>query len=305
MVKTRKNKNKRRRQRQMGGQNVTAGYSNVISPPTIKDNIKKFADIWLQLFNNVGMYTLDIMGNKVSDTSKSLGIDPNKSFKEEFVKLGEKAEKINNALDSPEGKRALLSLTRLFDRINKNVIVPNSEKLAEGLIENLEPIMERGQNAVFALLSASPFGALIDIPRFMSESLGVVEKSVSLADDVLDVSQETVDGLKAEKGNFDKVVSEFDSLVNSANIQVSQKLDKLHDNVNTYGKNVMTNVNNNGKNMMTNVNNYGKDVMTNANDSLKKYQNQARMIGGRANKSKVEFLGYNKMNVKTRKRNNN
>ena len=288
MVKTKKNRN--RRKRQIGGQNIT--------PPTIKDNIKKFADIWLQLFNNVGMYTLDIMENKVSDTSKSLGIDTNSSFKDEIAKLGEKAEKINNALDTPEGKRALLSLTKLFDRITKNVLVPSSEKLSEALIENLQPIMIRGQNAVFALLSASPFGALIDIPRFMSESLGIVEKSVSLVDDVLDISQEAVHGVKAEKGNFDKVVSEFDSLLDNANIQISNGLDSVQTTANDYGSNIKQ---------------YGTDATStdftrgissaasNMNNSLKKYQNQARMIGGRINKSKNAFLRSNKSLIKTHK----
>jgi hypothetical protein len=275
-----------------------SGGSNV--PPTLRDNLQKFANIFVQVFNNMGMYTLDKLENGMSNASRSLGIDPNKSFKDELIKVGQKAEQMNNALDTPEGKRALLNLTKFFNNISQNVLIPSSEKLTEGLIENLQPILVRGQNAVFALLSASPFGEVIDIPRFLSESLGVVEKSVSLADDVLDVGQESVDKLKAEKGNFDNVLSEFNSLVDQANSQVSSGLDSIQESVNNYGSKINdygTTMNQYGTDAFSKANQYGTDVYSNVNNmntdmnnSLKKYQNQSRMIGGRINKSTNDFF---------------
>jgi ABC-type transporter Mla subunit MlaD len=169
---------------------------------------------------------------------------------------------------------------------------------------------------VFALLSASPFGAVIDIPRFLSESLGVVEKSVSLADDVLDVGQESVTKLKAEKGNFDNVVSEFQSLVDQANSQVSSGLDSVQQSVNDYGAKIndygtamkqfgtdaVSKADQYGANMVSNVNHMNTDI----DNSLKKYQNQSRMIGGRINKSASDFFSsgnsnYNYKNEITRK----
>jgi hypothetical protein len=286
----------------MGGSNV---------PPTLRDNLQKFANIFVQVFNNVGMYTLDKVENGMSNASRSLGIDPNKSFKDELIKAGQKAEQMNDALDSPEGKRALLNLTKFFNNISQNVLIPSSEKLTEGLIENLQPILVRGQNAVFALLSASPFGAVIDIPRFLSESLGVVEKSVSLADDVLDVGQESVTKLKAEKGNFDNVVSEFQSLVDQANSQVSSGLDSVQQSVNDYGANMVSKAGQYGNNMISKADQYGANMVSNVNhmntdidNSLKKYQNQSRMIGGRINKSASDFFSsgnYNYKNEITRK----
>jgi hypothetical protein len=246
-TKTRKNKKKNKTQR--GGltnmntntnTNMNTNINNQIinDKPTIKDNLKKFADIWLKAFNYTGLYALDKVENKLEETSKKFGVNPNDSLENQISKIGKNAERFNKVLDTPEGKRALSNLNALFDKITKKVIVPSSQKLSESLIENLQPIMVRGQNAVFALLSASPFGAVVDIPRFFSESLGVVEKSVSLADDVLDISQDAVNEIKNEKSNYDKVVSEFNSLLDNANIKISSGLDNVGNAVNNYGKNL-------------------------------------------------------------------
>ena len=253
------------KKRQLGG------ISNPNVPPTLKDNLKKSLYIIVQLFNNMTMYTLDKVEDKIENVTKSYGIDPNKSLGDEFTKLGKKAEQINEVLSSPEGKRVLVNINDLFNRITKNVIVPNSKKLTEELIKNLHPIMVRGQNAVFALLSASPFGAIIDIPRFLSESLGVVEKSVSLADDVLDIGIDTVDEVKMEKGNFDNILSEINSLSKSANSQISNGLDNVKNTVDMYGKNI-------------------NNIEQMNNGAFKKYQNEAKMIGGRIQQSQTNFL---------------
>jgi hypothetical protein len=287
--KTKTRKNKKKIKTQTGGlpenMNTNMNMNNQIinDKPTIKDNLKKFANIWLQSFNYMGLYALDKVENKLEETSKSFGVNPNDSLENQISKIGKNAERFNKVLDTPEGKRALSNLNALFDKITKKVIIPSSQKLADGLIENLQPIMIKGQNAVFALLSASPFGAVIDIPRFLSESLGVVEKSVSLADDVLDISQDAVNGIKNEKSNYDKVVSEFNSLLDNANIKLSSGLNNIESTVNNYGKKIVGNE----KMPLTPIQNGGK-----LNDSklLKNYQKQSKMIGGRIIQSQLEFL---------------
>jgi hypothetical protein len=282
-IRTRTRKNNKICRKQMGGEGVNG--NNI--PPTIKDNLKKFADIFVQLFNNMSIYTLDKVSDRITNMSKMFGIDTNKSFGDEIAKIGEKVEQLNIVLDSPEGKKALSNLSAFFDKITKTVLLPNSEKLAEGLIESLEPVLERGQHAIFALLSASPFGAVIDIPRFLSESLGVVEKSVSLVDDVLDVGHDTVSKLKEERNNLDGIVSEFGSLIDKANTQLSSGLDSVKNRVDDYGKNIMA----------KGMSNYDNSVLSrnaeDINSSLKQYRNEARMVGGRVKKSYSEFITSN------------
>lgn len=269
--------------KQMGGEGVNG--NNI--PPTLKDNIKKFADIWLQIFNNLSMYTLDKIENKITDTSIKLGINPNNSFQNEIAKVGQKAEELNNVLDTPEGKKALSNLTSFFNKITQTVIIPSSERFAEELIKQLEPILVRGQNAIFALLSASPFGAVIDIPRFLSESLGVVEKSVTLADNVLDIGNDTVNQLKDEQNNFNSVVSNFSSLMEKTNTKLSSGLDSIKNRVDDYGKNMME------KGVQGYDNNVVSKNVVDINNSLKKYQNETKMVGGRVRDSYSEFTKAN------------
>lgn len=238
-------------------------YLNTYTPnPTIKDNIKKFVDIWIKLFNSIGLYSLEVIDNKVTDISASYGIDMNstKSIQDELTKVSMKTEKLNEALDTPEGRQALNNLNKLFDNVTNSVIIPSSQKLTDDIIENIQPILIKGQNAVFALLSASPFGAIIDIPRFVSESLGVVEKSVSLIDDVLDVTEETVDGIKQHQDEYNNVKSEFETLIDRANSKVSDTLDSVNNGIDHFNRSAMD------------------------------LQKKGQMIGGRASKSYLSFI---------------
>lgn len=251
-IKTRKNK------KYIGGVNDVS--------PTITDNIKKFANIWIKIVNSIGMYTLDGISNKVSNVSRSYGIDPDKSLSEEIMKISQKTQNLNNALDTPEGRRALQKLRELFNKITSNVIVPSSEKLAEELIKNMQPIMLRGQNAVFALLSASPFGAIIDIPRFLSESLGVVESSTTLLNQALNITTNAVDEIKSQESAFNNVKSDFESLMETGNSVVSNTLDTVNDKIDQYNSNNIIPQN------------------------MDKLQKTGQMIGGRATKSQRDFL---------------
>ena len=303
---------KRRIKNKFGGQGEAIQNS---VPPTLKDNLNKFADIWLQSFNNLSMYTLDKIEDNIKNVSIKWGINPDNSFKSEIDKLGKKAEQLNDVLDTPQGQKALSDVTELFNKITKNVIVPNSQKLAEELIKNLQPIMIRGQNAIFALLSASPFGAIIDIPRFVSESLGVIEKSVTLADDVLDIGLDTVEQVKTEKSNFDNILSELGSLTEHANTQISSGLDSVKNSVDNYGKGIMdtglktgltsglktgltsglkTGLNSGLKTGLTSGLNSGLKTGLNSglndvNKSFEQYKKEAKMIGGRVKNAYSEF----------------
>lgn len=265
--KTRKNKKQVKRFKGGNMNNVNL-YSNpsvrrpIMPHPTIKDNIKKFVDIWIKLFNSIGSYSLATIDNKITDLSASYGVDinSNNSIQNELTKMSMKTEKLNEALDTPEGRQALNNLNRLFDNITKSVIIPSSQKLTDDIIENIQPILIKGQNAVFALLSASPFGAIIDIPRFLSESLGVVEKSVSLVDDVLGVTEEAVDRIKQHQEEYNNVKSEFATLMDNANSKVSDTLDSVNNNIDYF------------------------------NNSASNIQRTGQMIGGRVSKSQLAFI---------------
>jgi hypothetical protein len=182
--------------------------------------------------------------------------------------------------------------TKITTLDNREVIIPSSKELAEGLIENVEPIITKGEHAVFALLSASPFGAIIDIPRFLSESLGVAEKSVTLANNVLQIGNETIDKVTDQKSNFDKVVSDFGSIVDKANLKISSGLDNVRDSVNEYGENIMNETTSKEPPIEIQSLKTRKRGKSGGN-LLKKLKRDAKMVGGRIIKSQTEFLRSN------------
>ena len=218
IVKTRKKY--RRNKTQMGGH-----------IPTIKDNMEKLINIFKKAFIIVNVYLINKFENKLSDLSNSYGINPNETLENKISQMSIKLEDLKNVLNTPEGQQALSNLKNLFNKMTKEVIVPSSTQLAEELIESLQPIMIRGQNAVFALLSASPFGAIIDIPRFLSESLGVLEKSVTLVNNGLKIVNETFYKLEDNKAKVKEEVSRIYSLINNANEKISSGLNMIEDKV--------------------------------------------------------------------------
>ena len=221
MVKTIKTRKKyRRNKKQMGG-----------DIPTIKDNTERLINILKKTFIIVIVYLINKSENKLSELYNSYGINPNETLEDKISQMSIKAEDLKNVLNTPEGQQALSNLKNLFNKINKEVIVPSSTQLAEELIESLQPIMIRGQNAVFALLSASPFGAIIDIPRFLSESLGVLEKSVTLVNNGLKIVNETFYKLEDDKAKVKEEVSRIYSLINNANEKISSGLNMIEEKV--------------------------------------------------------------------------
>ena len=298
MVKTKKivktRKKYRRNKTQMGGH-----------IPTIKDNTEKLINIFKKAFIIFNVYLINKSENKLSELSNSYAINPNETLEDKISQMSKKAEDLKNVLNSAEGQQALSNLNNLFNKITKEVIVPSSTQLAEELIESLQPIMIRGQNAVFALLSASPFGAIIDIPRFLSESLGVLEKSVTLVNNGLKIVNETFYKLEDNKAEVKEEVSRIYSLINNANEKISSGLnmieEKVDDNlaipeinavpVNNFVKPVNNFVKPASNNIAMPAFNPAQAIQNGGGVKLlQTYRNQAKMIGGRIIESQLEFL---------------
>jgi predicted nucleic acid-binding Zn-ribbon protein len=318
IVKTRKIY--RRNKTQMGGDDTNI--------PTIKDNMERLINIFKKAFIIVNVYLLNKFENKLSNISNSYGINPNETLEDQISKISKKAEDLNNVLNTPEGQQALSNLKNLFNKITKEVIVPTSTQLAVEIIESLQPIMIRGQNAAFSLLSASPFGAIFDIPRFLSESLGVLEKSVTLVNNTLKIINGTFDKIEDNKAEVKEEVSKINSLINNANEKISSGLNMIEDNVNdnlamptsdtfvksanNFTKSASNNFTKSTNNFVKSANNFVKPVnnftkstnnfvkpvnnfnraqaIQNGGGTLKTYRNQAKMIGGRIIKSQLEFM---------------
>jgi hypothetical protein len=310
--KTRKQR-KQRKQRKMRGGDVQQTDMSNIEPPGVKDNAKKVLDIGIQFGDNVAALGLEKLEDSVENFSRSIGIDPNKSVKGEITKWGKKAEEIQKALDTPEGRRAMQNASKLLSNISEDVIAPAIETGASQVIEHSGPIITKGQNALFDVISASPFGPLFDIPKLGADLLGVAENTAAMAADISGTTEETLGKLKDKENEVKGVWADLEKAVekgsNGMNLGLSSGLDSIKNKVDNYGKEIVKNnsntidklknaqtegVNysknlvNDGKNLVNN----GKEMMNNSKtmNSLKNIHKEGVKIGGRINKAKLDFL---------------
>jgi|688.fasta_scaffold176774_2 hypothetical protein len=259
-----------------------------VEPPSTLDNVKKSVDIGLQLGNNLTASGLEYLQDGVEDVAESIGIDPNASVEEEVGKIADKSEEIVKAFSSPEGQRALKNLGSAAAEFSKEVIGPASQEIVSSIVDNSGPIANKGVRAVLDGLGATPFGPLIEAPRFIADVAGIVQDSTAMAADVLDISKDAIDKGKENSEKVQSAWSDVQSVIEHGNKAVSDTLDSVQKSVDNYGKNIAKDslASAQKKMSMPEIPN----GIQRAGGSIKKYHREAIMIGGRVNKSQIEFL---------------
>ncbi len=257
-------------------------YDN-IEPPSTLDNLKKGLNIGLQLGNNITASGLEYLQKKLLKWCELMGIDPKANVADEFNKIAVKTNEMVEVLKTEKGKKALANLGKIASEFSEEVLAPASTKVVETVIDNSGPIINKSVKAVLDGVSATPFGPIIEIPRFVADVAGIVQDSTSMVADVLDVGKNTLDKAKDSSSKLQDGLSNLQSVINKGNASISSELNNIQDMVNSSGKKIVSD----GMN----------DVNKMSGGSLKKYQKEAIMIGGRVNKSQLEFLSpYNTSN---------
>jgi hypothetical protein len=253
-----------------------------IEPPSTLDNVKKVFDIGLQIGDNVAALGLEKLEDVTENVSESLGIDPNKSVTQEVSRIGDKVEEIQNALDTPEGKKALQNASNLLSDISEDVIAPAVEKGMSQILDHSEPIITKGQNALLNIVSASPIGPVLDLSMLASNSLGVVENTVSMVNDVTGTAKETVEQIKDKeddiKGVWSNIMNVIQQGTSNINSGVSNGLNNIQNRVNNYGREIVKN------------NNPVSQINNNPVSQINNIHKEGVKIGGRIHKSQMAFL---------------
>jgi len=252
-----------------------------VDPPSTLDNIKKGFNIGLQLGNNLAATGLEYFQDGVENLESAVGIDPKNNAQEEVNKIADKVEELSNVITSPAGQRALENLGNVAGEFSKEVIGPGITKVVDVVVDNSGPIINKGTKAVLDGLSATPLAPIIELPRFGADIAGIVEDSTSMAADVLDIGKDTIKKGKEHADKLKGVWSNFQSVIDQGNTVVSSGLNNIESMVDKSGKSIVAE----GIKNMPKV-----QVAQEAGSLLKKYQRESKMIGGRVNKSQLEFL---------------
>lgn len=256
--------------------------------PTIMSNLGKVVNLAVDFGNNVVSKGIDYVGD-------ATGYDPNKPSSESIEKAKIKMQNLSKVLSNPEFQSA-------------------ASDVAEELVETLQPAAEKGLDVANKLLEKEiPIaGNMLNEAALMIpgagqvigsiEELGNVAQAVEAATesfaDLATVGAETTKDLEEKKGEIESLWNKGSELLSDVsqgvNNTVSNVIDSAQESVSKEGENLMKSVppvsdfNNNNLNPI--VNKQNKELKT-VGGSLKKYQKEKMMIGGRISQSQSEFLG--------------
>jgi hypothetical protein len=258
-----------------------------VEPPSTVDNLKKGFDIGLQVGNNLAATGLEYLQDGVENLESAVGIDPEKNIQEEVNKIADKTKKLANAFNSPQAKQALENLGNVVGEFSEEVIGPGVTKAVDAVVDNSGPLMNKAVSALEDAAAATPLGPLIELPRLGADIAGIVEDSTAMAADVLNISKDTIEKGKENADKLEGAWSDFQSVIDQGNTAVSSGLNNIQDMVDKSGKSIVAE----GMKNMPKVPEMPKvPVLQAAGSSLKKYRRESMMIGGRVNKSQLEFL---------------
>lgn len=258
-----------------------------IPTPTLNDNLEDAGEVAADIGNMAVAAGIEGVQNLTGSVAEGLGIDPNKTASEAVQDLTDSVKNLNNVLNSQQGEELkeqisevatdlvdtlkpaaneILNTTNQFIRkeipiignmANEAVLMIPGVGQAVGAVEEMGNVAQAGEGAFVALSKLTETGA-----NTYSKLEETKDKASTLWNKISNVWN---NGLKY---GIDSVKTSVDSLkkrVPSDNDLAKLSENDLHDYYRTHG--------------------YGQ-----SGGSLKKYQKEAMMIGGRTDNAKSEFL---------------
>lgn len=240
--------------------------------PTIIDNVSSAANVVASGISNV-------IADNAQTVAENLGINPNvtisENIKEGISNTGEVLKDINKELNSPEGKELLQET----GEIAKNVVTTLKPAAEEsiGIINNLVkkeiPILtDMGEKFVLGL---PVIGTAFAAGEEAVDATAAALTASSAVAQLTETGAETLKGLNQQKSSFQSLINKGIDLYNNANKGVSNMLSSAQKQVDDYGKSIT-------KRKIEYTDKIG--------GTLKQYQKEKMMVGGRIINAQAEFL---------------
>ena len=254
--------------------------------PVVGPVLEKTGD----LVEGAAVKGLDMIGN-------SIGVDINNP-----QSISEKLDNIKESLSDPvnvEKTKEILGNAGKYIEVGIEAAMPVIEKTVDKILpvftKESDKAVKAGLGTVVNLAEdvAGPF---IGIPRTLLSAAEAFNASVNAGSELVKGTAEAIQGTQE---NFNRIINENIPKIPDMNIPKIPNVSNINmpnmniPNMNIPNMNIpkIPNVSNmNIPNMnIPKIPNVSNMNMSN-NDSLKKYQNEAKMIGGRTNKSQLDFL---------------
>ena len=241
--------------------------------PSLQNNFKKVGNLIASGANKVGSYVLD-------EVAEKMGVDPNKPAIENITELDNSIKKIVAALNSPEGEELKRDAGELLaDSID--VVKPSIEKAEQILEDGINKLTKTGASAVMTAVNEFP-------PMFavseVSKAVTAVAQAGETVAKLTNTSTEAYENLQEQR---EKASSLWNNLSTGVNKGVSNIINTAQEHVDNFGQTMSQT----------------PELTSSADETLKKYRNEGKMIGGRIRKSQLEFLShYTKRHLHNTKR---
>ena len=223
--------------------------------------------------------------------------------------IGYKLDNIKKAMNNPkniEKTKEILNNVGKYVEVGIEAAAPIIEKTTDKIfpivVKETDKAVKAGLNTGVNLLE-DVLGPLIGIPRTLTSAAEAFNASVNAGSELIKGTSEIIQGTHQ---NMNRILNEQIPKINIPNTEhftnnlsnnISDVSNNLSKNVSNMSNNVSNNISDVSNNLSNNIsdvsNNLSNNVsnkVSNLSNNLNKYKKERIMIGGRTNKSQLEFL---------------
>ena len=274
--------------------------------PTMASNFDAVKNVALSAATN-------IVADGIYSVADSLGIDPNKPASETVAQVGNSMENVVNALNSPEGEKLKENASKLLSE-SIDIAKPSIEKVENILKDGITKLSETGASALVTAANEFPPVFLVSEASKLATA-GVQAGKVGA--DLITTIATAKKQLEPQMNEASTLYGQLKSLSQNINNGVSGAITMAKTYNDNYGDNIVNTQEqyqdqsqNQYQNQYQNQNQnqtqeqyqnqnqtQNQDQQMNtiiqqggANNALKKYNKQAKLIGGRIKQSQLDFF---------------
>jgi len=244
--------------------------------PTVMSNLEASGNLLMSETSNLA-------AKGIQSTAEAFGIDPNISVQDNINEIGDKVENISAALDSPEGEQLKAETGKLLAD-SLEVLEPSIKKAENIAKDSLVKLGDTGTGIlVTAMNEIPPIFLINEMSKFGTAAAQAGEAVAELTT----TGTQAIENLEEQKRKasslWEKGTSLFNNFSKNINKNVADRIASAQESVNKEGKKLVES--SIPKVEMPQIN----SAMA-SDGSIKKIQNEAKMIGGRARRSHLYFL---------------
>ena len=280
--------------------------------PTMASNFDAVKNVALSAATN-------IVADGIYSVADSLGIDPNKPASETVAQVGNSMENVVNALNSPEGEKLKENASKLLSE-SIDIAKPSIEKVENILKDGITKLSETGASAlvtaanefppVFLVSEASKLAtAGVQAGKVGADLITTIATAKKQLEPQMNEASTLYGQLKSLSQNINNGVSGAitmaktyndnygDNIVNTQEQYQDQNQDQDQDQYQNQNQNQNQTQEQYQEQTQNQTQEQYQDQQMNtiiqqggANNALKKYNKQAKLIGGRIKQSQLDFF---------------